>query len=227
MTDDLPTLLRGRRPDDPWWESAHALAVLGDPHLRAEIYRAIHPGGDPMSAVLLRALLVAEVRHRARELDGGEDEDDDDDDHFEQLYWCAYLLADLGDPVDVPRLWRAKHTTFDTSIGMDIQCLVGGVGVDATLTFLETSDDPDASKIAAHVRACCDAGDFDDLAGWRAHWRAYFGGCGEAAHLDASTERLAAPASESHSPPVESIAPSLRFTSPGPSRAPGGRRTSD
>jgi len=172
---DLHTLLRGRAPDDPWWESAEALAFLGDPDIRVELYRAIHPGGDPMLAVLLRALLAAEVRDRARELDRDED-DDEDDDHFEQLYWCAYMLAEVGDPVDVPRLWRAKHTTFDTSIGLDVQCLVVGVGVDATLTFLETSEDPDAPKIAAHLRTRRDGGDFDDLEGWRARWRAYFGG---------------------------------------------------
>lgn len=174
MKRDLHTLLGGHAPDDPWWESAEALAFLGDPDVRAELYRAIHPGGDPTLAVLLRALLAVEVRDRARELDRDEEDDDEDDDHFEQLYWCAYMLAELGDPVDVPRLWRAKHTTFDTSIGMDVQCLVVGVGVDATLAFLETSDDPDASKIAAHLRTRRDGGDFDDLEGWRARWRAYF-----------------------------------------------------
>jgi hypothetical protein len=42
--------------------------------------------------------------------------------------------------------------------------------------ILETSEDPDASKVAAHLRTCRDAGDFDDLVGRRARWRVYFGG---------------------------------------------------
>lgn len=51
------TLLGGRGPDDPWWESADAPAFLSDPDLRAEIYRAIHPGGDFTFAPLLRCPL--------------------------------------------------------------------------------------------------------------------------------------------------------------------------
>lgn len=179
MKRDLHTLLRGRRSDDPWWESADARAFLHDPDLRAEIYRALDPSGDLTLAPLLRALLACEVRYRARELDGDDDEEDDvedDADHFEQLYWCAYLLAELGEPADVPSLWRAKHTTFDTAVGMDVQCLVVGAGVDATLAFLDASGDPDAPKIAAYLRACRDTGDFDDLESWRARWRVYFGG---------------------------------------------------
>lgn len=172
MKGDLPTLLRGRSPDDPWWDSMDALEWLRDPGYRAEHYRAIHPGGDPALARLLRTLLACEVHDRAREAE--EEDFGDYGDHFEQLYWCAYLLAELGDLADVPRLWRAKHTSFDTAVGMDVQCLVVGAGVDKTLAFLEASDDPDAPKIAAHLRACRESGDFDELDGWRARWRAYF-----------------------------------------------------
>lgn len=93
--------------------------------------------------------------------------------------------------------------------------------------ILETSEDPDASKVAAHLRTCRDAGDFDDLVGRRARWRVYFGGRVDRRASRCVTERLAAPPVGSHSPLVESIATSLRFTSPGPSRAPGGRRASD
>ncbi|MCB9635794.1 MAG: hypothetical protein H6721_27060 [Sandaracinus sp.] len=161
-------LLDGRASDDDaWWSSDEGAAWLADVTRPFAIYRALHPHPDRSRGPLLRAMLRAEVATRRSD-------DDDADEHFELLYWCAFLLASVGEPPDVLAAWRAKHLDFDTACGFDVQFLVGA-GVDATLAFLDRSTDPDAPKIADHLRGCRDAGDFDDLDGWRASRAAYFG----------------------------------------------------
>jgi hypothetical protein len=59
------------------------------------------------------------------------------DQYFENLYWCAYLLWEVGDPSDVPMMWKAKGIDFDTAAGFDIQFL-GGAGVEQTLAWLRS-----------------------------------------------------------------------------------------
>lgn len=57
------------------------------------------------------------------------------DEFFENLYWCAFLLHLIGDPADVPMMWQAKHSDFDTAAGFDVQFLLGA-GAETTLTYL-------------------------------------------------------------------------------------------
>ena len=92
---------------------------------------------------------------------------------FENLYWCALLLHQLGRLEDVLPLWRAKNTSFDTARGFDAEFLVGA-GVEETIVFLDASPDPEAAKAHAYLTKCCNESVFDDLASWLVERRAYF-----------------------------------------------------
>ncbi|MEM9070017.1 MAG: hypothetical protein AAGE52_16030 [Myxococcota bacterium] len=161
-------LLDGHEPSAGWLETDVARAMLSDAKLRTRIYQAIHPAATPQHANLLRSLLTHEVAFRRRDhhLVGPENA-------FENLYWCALFLHQIGDLEDVLPLWRAKHTNFDTGCGFDTEFLVGA-GVEATLAFLKASDDPDAPAAHDYVRMCNDAGAFDELAQWLSGRVAYF-----------------------------------------------------
>lgn len=162
----IEELLDGHAPTEAWLATDDASRLLSDVERRAALYRALHPRPHPSHAPLLRALLAHEVALRQRP-------SDDDTDDFEQLYWCALLLSQIGDLEDVLRLWHAKHTTFDTYCAFDIQFLVGA-GVTETLAFLVASDDPAASDAAGYISSCDAAGDFDDLEAWLAYRCSYF-----------------------------------------------------
>lgn len=163
----IDDLLDGHAPTEAWLATEDARRILSNADRRATVYRAMHPQPEPSHAPLLRALLAHEVAVRS-------DPSGDDDDRFENLYWCGLLLSQIGDVRDVPTLWRAKKTDFDTGCGFDVQFLVGA-GVEETLAFLARSEDPAASEAAAYISKCAKAGDFDDLAGWRAFRSGYFG----------------------------------------------------
>jgi hypothetical protein len=151
-------LLDGHAPTEAWLASDEAARLLADADRRTSLYRAMHPRADPAHAPLLRALLAHEVTFRSDPIHDG-------DDRFENLYWCGLLLSQIGDVRDVPALWRAKRTNFDTGCGFDVQFLVGA-GVPQTLAFLARSDDPAAREAAEYISKCAAAGDFDDLDDW-------------------------------------------------------------
>ncbi len=161
IDERVTALLGGSEPTDAWLSSHAAQERLADPPLRTQLYRAMHPQPPETLAPLLRVLLQQEVTHR--QSDG--DDQSASDDAFENLYWCALLLYQLGDLEDVLPLWKAKHTSFDTSVAFDIQFLVGA-GVDETLSHLSSSHDPAATKAYAYIAGCREAGDFDALAEW-------------------------------------------------------------
>lgn len=152
-----------RRACDSGWQ-AHG-ERLADPAFREDVYRALHPRPAPEHRPLLLALLDREVAYRAA---------DDDYEHFENLYWCAFLLSRLGALDDVLPLWRAKHTNFDTGVGLDIQALVGA-GVEATLDWLRGEGSREALDLCAYLESCRDGGDFEDLPAWERHRERYFG----------------------------------------------------
>lgn len=151
----------GSEPSDAWLASEEARR-LEQIDVRERVYACLHD--RPSHPNLLRRLLVHEVELRRS---------DPATDAFENLYWCALLLHQIGRVEDVLPMWRAKHTDFDTGVGFDIQFLVGA-GVDETLAFLESAEDPDAARARAHLIACREGGDFDDLPSWLARRRAYF-----------------------------------------------------
>src|SRR5437764_6528341 len=102
--------------------------VPGDPAERTAILASIEPENARAHHDLLRSFFREEMEHRRT---GGSDE------HFENLYWCAYLLYEVGDPGDTPMMWEAKHLDFDTAVGFDVQFLVGA-GVNRTLEYLRS-----------------------------------------------------------------------------------------
>jgi hypothetical protein len=108
---------------------------------------------------LLRAIFRAEVADR---------EADGDSEHFENLYWCAFLLYHVGDPDDVPMMWRAKHIDFDTACGFDVQFLLGA-GARRTLDHLADTGHDDI------VRALSEYPELDeDPREWETFRRGYF-----------------------------------------------------
>jgi len=88
-----------------------------------------------------------------------------DGEYFENLYWCALFLYQLGFLDDILPMWKAKHVNMDTGCGFDIQFLVGA-GVDKTLSFLTDSDEADAKKAHSYILSCKEAGDFSNLPSW-------------------------------------------------------------
>ena len=141
--------------------------TLDDGAARAGVLVRMHDAMTAEDLPLLREVLAREVE--ARRAHGG------DDPHYENLYWAAFLLARAGALEDVLPMWRAKHVDFDCGCGFDVQFLVGA-GVDATLAYLDESDDGDAAAAAAYIRRCREGGDFDDLATWAAYRDGYFRG---------------------------------------------------
>lgn len=152
--DDLriDDLLDGQAPTEAWLATDDAARILSDAGRRTLLCRAVHPRPDPSYAPLLRSLLAHEVALRRDARAAAEDA-------LENLYWCALLLAQLGDVRDVLALWRAKNTDLDSFCGFDVQLLVAGAGVEQTLAFLARSEDPAAAEAAEYVSRCADAGD--------------------------------------------------------------------
>lgn len=164
-------LLEGNEPSREWLGSPAAQNLLSKIPRREQLYQAMHPSPSPQHAELLRALLAHEVAFR-------DSDEDDPGDAFDNLYWCALLLHQLGRLEDVLPLWRAKMTNFDTGCGMDIQFLVGP-GVERTLAYLVESSEPDAAKAYECIAKCHAAGELGAMDEWLALRRAYFGERGE------------------------------------------------
>lgn len=152
----------GTKPSRQWLASEEAHDCLSQVNVREQIYAVMH--ARPEHPDLLRKLLEYEVTLRKAEPETPA---------FENLYWCALLLYQLGRLEDVLPLWRAKNTNFDTACGFDAQFLVGA-GIEETIAHLEASTIDEAVRAHAYVVECHSAGAFDDLASWLTKRRAYF-----------------------------------------------------
>lgn len=104
----------GTKPSRQWLASQEAHDCLRQVNVREQIYASMH--ARPARPDLLRKLLEYEVTLWKAEPETPA---------FENLYWCALLLFQLGRLEDVLPLWRAKNTNFDTACGFDAQFLVG------------------------------------------------------------------------------------------------------
>ena len=132
---------------------------LTDPAARAEVLGGIDPDQAGVHHELLRAIFRAEAEHRREH---------PDTEFFENLYWCAFLLSRVGDPADVPMMWAAKFTDFDTAAGFDVQFMLGA-GPERTLAYLRAHGH---DEIARRLTEYPELG--DDLAEWAADRRVYF-----------------------------------------------------
>ena len=136
---------------------------LGDPAARERLLASIAPDSAAEHHAVLRDIFRREMHHRH---DTGVDE------FFENLYWCAFLLHPICDPADVPMMWQAKHTDFDTAAGFDVQFLLGA-GAETTLTYLTGHGHADiARELLAYPEL------HEDLQAWTAFRRSYFYGHG-------------------------------------------------
>jgi hypothetical protein len=109
----------------------------------------------------VRGIFHAEIECRSADPDF-------EPEYFEDLYWSAFLLHIIGDPSDVPLMWRAKHIDFDTGCGFDVQFMLGA-GAAATLAYLNEHGHADiAEALSAYPELD------DDLRDWVAARREYF-----------------------------------------------------
>jgi hypothetical protein len=143
------------------------MTAANDPAVRAGVLRSIRPEDASAHHDLLRLIFREEAEHRRA---GGGNDVDDDDEHFENLYWCAFLLCLVGDPADVPMMWEAKHIDFDAGCGFDVQFLTGA-GFEATIAYLRRNRfESIAEELAAFPELR------EDRSEWLAHRRQYFYG---------------------------------------------------
>ena len=139
---------------------------LRDPAFRASICDRLHPTPATRFLPLVRDVFRREIDYRCDATTDGE--------YFENLYWSALFLYQIGDLEDVLPMWRAKHINMDTGVGFDVQFLVGR-GVAETIEYLRKQDDSEAVGAADYIASCRDGGDFDALDEWFAHRIEYFG----------------------------------------------------
>ncbi len=139
---------------------AAAADVPADPAAREHLLGTIRADAAREHHELLRALLTTEISYRAQAAEPQE--------HFENLYWCAFLLFCVGDPADVPALWQAKQVNFDTASGMDVQTLFGA-GVGPTLGWLHSHGHSDLAEQLTDI-----ASSGLELSAWRTDKERYF-----------------------------------------------------
>lgn len=152
-------------------DSAEARSLLTSPKTRAALLAMIHPLPQVGQGPLLRALLQSEVEYR-RSLDQGSVVDEGD--YFENIYWCAFLLAQVGELRDVLPLWRAKHTNFDVGCGFDAEALIGP-GLQRTLDYLSSLSTSEAADASQYIEAASAHLTESDVQEWRAFRADYFG----------------------------------------------------
>ncbi len=141
------------------------IAWLDLPSNRRKLYQALHPNPAAKFLPLMRELLKKECQYRAEQTNDGE--------FFENLYWVALFLYQIGTLDDVMPMWRAKHINMDTGCGFDVQFLVGQ-GVGRTLSFLSSLNEDEAKSAHQYISECQAAGDFDELDQWLQHRINYF-----------------------------------------------------
>ncbi len=96
----------------------------------------------------------------------------EDHDYFENVYWCAYLLFHVGDPVDVELMWIAKNLNMDTGCGFDVENMVGA-GVAQTIEYLRQRELDDA---ADYISDCIQGRSQQTIETWSRDRRDFFYG---------------------------------------------------
>ena len=136
---------------------------------RKRALRGIVPEDATRHHELLRRIFAAEVEFRP-----GQDWDPawgKDDNYFENVYWCAWLLFLVGDPADVPAMWRCKYeVNFDLGCGFDVENMLGASPA-RTVAWLQAHD---MQEIADDLANWCEEDSSQELARWSAGRRRYF-----------------------------------------------------
>lgn len=95
---------------------------------------------------------------------------------FEVLRMCAVALFNAAIPSDTPLIWKAKQSSMDASVGLEVQLLCGA-GLQATKSYLkDTCAEPCAGDILEYLEHCEQNGDFDgfDVVSFRQELEAYY-----------------------------------------------------
>ncbi|MFT3685190.1 MAG: hypothetical protein QM783_09740 [Phycisphaerales bacterium] len=146
-------------------ESAEATALLVDRFFRDQILRQLGRKLDAGHRPLLLNLLDREARARLEpSFDDGETE------LFENIYFCALLIYRIGDVRDSLAIWKAKMTDMDTGFGMDGEFMTGA-GWEATIAYLRSLPDPQATKAAEHLSR---GTDYESIEAWYAYQCQYY-----------------------------------------------------
>ncbi len=150
---------------------------LETPSGRKRALRAIAPEDAPNHHALLRRIFAAEVEFRRCLAYDDLGEDDwnpawgEDDSYFENVYWCAWLLYQVGDPSDVPSMWHAKYNVeFDLGCGFDVESMLGA-GPARTVEWLREHG---MQEMADDLAYWCKEDHTEELARWSADHRRYF-----------------------------------------------------
>tara|TARA_R110002072_G_scaffold218395_1_gene376191 strand:- start:913 stop:1440 length:528 start_codon:yes stop_codon:yes gene_type:complete len=101
----------------------------------------------------IRRLLIVEVER--------EDNSEEGDDDLIKLL-CVQLF-NAGNLQDTLLIWQAKTSSFDNSIGVEVQLLCGN-GLWATKEYLKALEDPEAKDALAYIQECEATGDFEQFA---------------------------------------------------------------
>lgn len=138
-------------------------ARLADPSYRESLLSRVAPDRDSARLWRGRLLQLFELEMAYRR------HNDDGDAHYENLYWCAFLLYLAGDPSDVPLMWGARHINMDTGCGFDAENMLGA-GAEATMAYLAQAG---LNEAVTYLRSRASQ---VDLAQWEASRIAYFYG---------------------------------------------------
>jgi hypothetical protein len=142
---------------------------LGRPEGRHAVLKSIPPEREAVRKVHAELLDLFQREMDFRKADHP-DHPEWKFDYVELIYWCALLLYLVGDPKDVPLMWKAKHIDFDIGCCFDGQFLVGG-GVEQTIEYLSDGSNEEAVEYIKKLR---DLKEFDYLPTWEQFRVHYF-----------------------------------------------------
>jgi hypothetical protein len=125
---------------------AKKMNMTRDEQLDAQLERyTLNP--DPQFAEEIREIIRQEIANENRE-------------DNEILKLSCMQLFSIGQVEDSLLIYKAKESSFDASLYLDIQFLCGA-GFDATKDFLSQQNTPEATEALDHLLACEEGGDFD------------------------------------------------------------------
>jgi hypothetical protein len=111
----------------------------------------LHPAGADLDEV--RRLLAVRIRQEQRAQGDGD---------TELMKLCCVQLFNAGGLGDVLLIWKAKTAGMDADCSIDIQLLCGS-GLAETKAYLSSQRLPEAEAALQRLRACEQAGDFEDF----------------------------------------------------------------
>ena len=121
---------------------------------REDALRSISPTTAKNFHSLLKEIFEKEIAYRKSGADA---------EYFENIYWCAFLLFNVGDILDVEMMWNAKQMDMDIGAGFDVHYMVGA-GVERTIDYCEKQN---LKSISKYIMKCKEFGDFEEINEWK------------------------------------------------------------